>query len=251
MMLNYDNDTIIKSTSFGFDSSVCRRIAHASILSSIQGRDSDAEKYEHILGLLQQHIIPEQYPATVEKEFKWQNELGMDSLLYRDLIVKCSGFSLIANEWVRPLAQWIGCRRCLEIMSGSGALSYALTQNGVNVTATDNAGWAPQYSVWFSEPWLKVEPLHCLDAIARYGGEFNIIICSWPYMDEDAYEALLKMREINPKAMMIYIGEWSGGATASDSFFEAASIVNNAEFTSAVKNFKQMYGIHDWPHLLR
>lgn len=241
----------IKNEALGYDVLAIKRIEHANCMSAIQGRGSDAEEYEQILRLLEQHMIPEQYPSVAESAFIWQNELGMDSLIYRDPIVRNSSFALISNEWVRPLAQWIGKRHCLEIMSGSGALAYALTQNGVTVIATDNSSWAQQYGSWFSEPWQKVEQLNCLDAIERYGGDCELIVCSWPYMDEDAYSALIKMRAVNPTAMMIYIGEWSCGATASDSFFEAASIVNDAGFASAVKNFKQVYGIHDWPYLLR
>lgn len=251
MMQRNRGTATIKSEALGYDVLAIKRIEYANRMSAIQGRNSDAEEYEQIIRLLEQHIIPEQYLPVAESTFAWQNELGMDSLLYRDPIVKNSGFALISNEWVRPLAQWIGKRHCLEIMSGSGALSYALTQNGTDVIATDNCSWAQQYGSWFSEPWQKVEQLNCLDAIERYGSDCELIICSWPYMDEDAYNALIKMRAVNPTAMMIYIGEWSCGATASDSFFEAVSIVHDTEFTLAVKNFKQVYGIHDWPRLLR
>lgn len=231
--------------------SVNRRMEHAKHMSRIQGRASDAEEYERIICLLEQRVIPEQYPAAAEGTFARQNELGMDSLLYRDIIIRSSGFALISNEWIRPLAQWIGSRRCLEIMSGSGALSYALAQHGVNVIATDNSNWAGWYNSWFSLPWTKVEALHCLDAIERYARDCELVICSWPYMDDDAYNALLKMRVVNPNAMMIYIGEQSGGATASDAFFETAVPVDDFCFISAVTNFKQMYGIHDCPHLLK
>lgn len=200
--------------------------------------------------MLERHIIPEKYPAAAESTFPRQNELGIDSFIYRNLIVRNSGFALISMEWVQPLAQWIGKRRCLEIMSGSGALACALAQYGVEVIATDNGSWSGSYDTWFSEPWTKVEKLSCLDAIEKYAGDCELIICSWPDMDDDAYNALEKMRSINPKAMMIYIGEW-GGATANEKFFDSVMVVDDSQFSFAVKNFKQVCGIHDWPHLVK
>ena len=233
-----------------YETLAVRRRKHAKTMCGIQGLASNAEEYERIVGLLERHIIPDKYPAAADSTFSRQNELGMDSFIYRDLIVKNSGFALISSEWVQPLAQWIGKRRCLEIMSGSGALAYALAQNGVEIIATDNSSWAEKYDAWFSHPWTKVEAMHCLDAIETYAQNCDLIICSWPYMDDDAYNALLKMRAVNPEAMMIYIGEW-GGATANEKFTDAAVVVDDPQFSSAVKQFKQMHGIYDWPYLVK
>jgi hypothetical protein len=49
---------------------------------------------------------------------------------------------------------------------------------------------------------------------------------------------------------MIFIGEWCG-ATASDAFFAAAQVVEAPDFQEAVRNFKSLYGIRDYPYLLR
>ena len=49
---------------------------------------------------------------------------------------------------------------------------------------------------------------------------------------------------------MIFIGEWRG-ATASDSFFDAAEIVEDAAFQQAVENFKSIYQVQDRPYLIR
>ena len=38
------------------------------------------------------------------------------------------------------------------------------------------------------------------------------------------------MREINPTAMMIYIGEGAGGCTVDEKFFETAIVVPDSEF---------------------
>ncbi len=70
------------------------------------------------------------------------------------------------------------------------------------------------------------------------------------FLSDDCYHALLKMREVNPAATMLYIGEWYG-ATASDAFFKAARVMKDDAFAQAIKNFKSFYDIHDWPYLVK
>lgn len=59
------------------------------------------------------------------------------------------------------------------------------------------------------------------------------------------------MREVNPDATMIYIGEWYGGATASDLFFETANCIDDDSFDIATKNYFSFFGIHDHPYLIK
>jgi len=40
------------------------------------------------------------------------------------------------------------------------------------------------------------------------------------------YDALIKMREVNSYCKLIYIGEYKGGCTASDKFFDAVQFLN-------------------------
>lgn len=215
------------------------------------GGNTSAEKYEMIINQLEHRIIPAQYPEPNNDASLGTNELGIESRIYRDLIVLNSGHAFLAEEWVQPLAKWIGNRPCLEIMAGSGALSCVLARNGVNIIATDDGSWATQYSSWFSNPWTNVEKLNCVDAIAKYASECAIIICSWPYMDDNAYLALLEMRKVNPSAVMIYIGEEHNGVTASDLFFNTLIQVEDEEFVAAIKSYKSSYDLNDHPYLLK
>ena len=223
------------------------RIAHS--MGAIYGT-SHAEEYEEIVGLLERHILPETYPERANLPFSGR-ELGWDAIAYRDVIIRDCGYALLAYEWIRPLAQWIGARRCLEIMAGSGALTYALSQCGVDIVATDDKSWSDPRCDWFQAPWADVEQMDCLQAIQKYGKDRTIIICSWPYMDDSAYRSLLEMRRVNPDAVMLYIGENWGGATANDDFFENLSLVEDDDFSAAVQNFKQMPGLHDFPMLVK
>ena len=226
-----------------------KRLQLARSLGSIWGI-SHTEEYEEIVGLLGQHVIPKQYPDVAGNIFG-SRELSMDATVYRDQIITNCGFALLSYEWIRPLAGWIGDRKCLEIMAGSGALTYALSQCGTDIIATDNKSWHDPRCKWFTAPWTDVEQLDCLQAIQKYGLERPLIICSWPYMDDSAYRALMEMRKVNPAAVMLYIGEEECGATANEEFFSAVQEVDDQAFMDAVSNFKQMPGLHDWPSLLK
>lgn len=224
------------------------QIAHS--MGTIRGRASHAEEYEQIVDLLEQHIIPESYPELEDISFS-EHQLGWDAQIYSEVIIQNCGYALLAYEWIRPLAQWIGARKCLEIMAGSGALSYALSKCGVDIIATDDKSWSNPSCNWFSSQWTEVERMDCLQAIQKYGKDRPIIICSWPYVDDNAYHSLLKMRKVNSNAVMIFIGEIGRGTTANDNFFHAMNTVEDESFYTAVQNFKQMPGLHDFPVLVK
>ena len=167
----------------------------------------------------------------------------------RDKYIKSFGFPLFAENWVKPLAQWIGDRPCLEVMAGTGYFSYALKQYGCNVIATDNYSWSNKFDN--ISKFIDVENLDCVEAIRKYGANMKFIICSWPYMDDNAYRCLMTMREVNPKCRMIYIGEDWGGCTASDKFFQNIEVCEVQGFLDAVKDYRRWDGIHDYVALFK
>lgn len=171
---------------------------------------------------------------------------------YRPRIIEASSFALIAYEWVRPLAQWIGQRRCLEIMCGRGVLARALRDCGVTVVATDDQSWGLGEQWWRRCAWVEVEKLDCVAAIEMYGPASELVICSWPPPeDPSAHRALLKMREVAPNTQMIFIGEENPLVNADAAFFHDAVRVADDAFYAAVSNFKRAPGIRDFPILLR
>lgn len=81
-------------------------------------------QYAPILEQLKNHQIPEAYPeAELQFPFFQGRSLNEGSLYFREEINRLCGFCFLSYNWIRPLAAWIGDRRCLEIMCGSGALS--------------------------------------------------------------------------------------------------------------------------------
>lgn len=209
----------------------------------------DHKTYAELLKMLRKHIIPEALPEpktpnALDILMGAYRELPMASLLYRREIISYCGFSLVAYEWVRPLAEWIGSRRCLEIMAGTGALSKALRDCGVQIHATDNYSWH-----WATRPWLGIENIDFREAIQKYGKDVELIICSWPPAGTAA-DAIKTMRIVNPQSQMIYIGEFDRDGMNAD-LPNIARIERDAAFDTAVSNYKQFTMIHDWPMLLR
>ena len=180
---------------------------------------------------------------------------NMDSILnikFRNQFTSTFGFAAINKKFVQTLKnEVIKNKKCLEIMAGTGALSKALCDLGVNVISTDNLSWDSfdKYSSWKSLRSHNVEKIDFLDAINKYGKNVDFIICSWPPCDEpQATIALRKMREVNPNCKMIYIGESQGGCTADDDFFEEWNDVYEPEKTN--KCFEKFYGIYDSVYIL-
>lgn len=210
------------------------------------------ERYGPILEQLRRHEIPESYPVADYEPLQFgAQSLDEGSLLIRDEVIHLCGYCWLSYNWIRPLAQWIGSRNCLEIMCGSGALSYALQTCGAHVIAIDNFSWRENSGCWFERPWTDILQLDCLEAIRTYGPQMDLIICSWPYMDDTCYQALLEMRKSNPAAQMLYIGGPAGGATASKAFFEAVEPVDDEGFQEAVREFRSAFMLKDRPMLFR
>lgn len=106
-----------------------------------------AAKYSNAIGLLKQHNIPEAWPPKMEDSYSWEDAcLDEGSMLARDDVIHFAGYCFLSNNWLRPLASWIGTRKCLEIMGGSGALSKGLQNFGVDIRCTDDFSWSEQHN---------------------------------------------------------------------------------------------------------
>lgn len=176
---------------------------------------------------LNRRELPEVYPPEVSMPSPFLD-------YYRSAFIQLMGYSLVCRSWVRPLAQFIGSRKVLEIMSGTGALAKALEDEGVDIIATDDFSW----KATFAGQWTKVEKRSALSAVKKYGRSVDFIIMSWPYLDDMALKSLEKMRSINPDCRLIYIGEPKGGCNANDGFFSRAVL---DEYDRALEPVRQEY----------
>jgi hypothetical protein len=166
--------------------------------------------------------------------------------ILRQKFIEIGMFGFVSWKWINPLAEWIGKRKCLEVMAGRGWLSYALRQKGVDIIATDNFSWAnSDYPKW-KETVTEVENIDAVEAVKKYGKDVNIIIMSWAYMDNTAFQVLKTMNEVNPDALMIYIGEGKGQSTADDMFYEHFQLVYDEVFYREVhQNYERWEGWYD------
>lgn len=161
--------------------------------------------------------------------------------------------AFVSWRWVEPLAQWIGKRRCLEIMAGRGLLPYALKKLGTDIIATDSFIWQKEglHPEW-SPPVIDVEEMDCLKAIRKYGQGAELMIMSWPpYNEPIAYHALKEFYRVNRDGLVIYIGEERGGHTADDLFFDHFKLIQDRGFKKVTESFESWYGINDYPQLGR
>jgi len=172
-----------------------------------------------------------------------------EAIKLREEFIRKGMFALVAWQWVRPLAKWIGEKRCLEVMAGRGWLSLALQSLGIDIIATDDCSW-PEYKKW-GEPVTKIEKLDAVEAVKKYGNNIDLLIISWPYMDETAYNTIKKLNNINSNVQIIYIGEEIDGCTANNDFHEHFQEIENEEFQKAVSGFQQWWGLHDRVYLGR
>lgn len=185
---------------------------------------------------LENKIIPENID---------QDLLEMDFLTLRHEFIKHQGYCIVTKSWTKKLSKCIGNKTCLEVMAGSGALSKALRDNGTNIITTDNFSWGDDYWAGKREcRYCDIENLSAVDAIKKYATVNYIIMCWPPYDTKDAYDVLIAMREYNPKAVLIYIGEDWRGCTADDEFFETAEEIEDHPIYEFV-NIPQWWGVHD------
>jgi hypothetical protein len=180
-------------------------------------------------------------PSDSMKEFRLKeafNAVGM--------------YGFVSWKWVNPFVEWIAGRKCLEVMAGRGWLSHALRIKGVDVIATDDFSWSDQRA--WKQPMTAIEKLDAIESVEKYGKDIDILIMSWPYMDDTAYRVIKKLYEVNPGVLVVYIGEW-GGCTANEDFFDhfckVITATDQSKWEQVIHNFQSWEHLHDRIYLGR
>lgn len=177
-----------------------------------------------------------------------RNHVGNFQL--RKKFIDKMGFAYISWRWVYPLVAWLGSRKVLEVMSGKGALAYALREKGVDVIATDDFSW--HQKIKWDSLWTDIEDMDALTAIETYGEECDVLIMSWaPYDEPIGYEVLQKYHEVNPNGILLVIGEGEGGCTADDDFFYHFEEIEDPSFDTVIRAYQRWEGLHDYPAIGR
>jgi len=209
----------------------------------------ESKELDKVLEMARKKRIPETFPEFAKKRLLDDYNFRMLNA-YRNELIKSMGYLQISYEWVKPLADFIGTKKCLEIMSGNGALSSALRKCGVDIVATDDYSWGIFANK--NNHWLDIENISARKAIKKYD-DVKYIICSWPpYDTKDAYEALKMMRTCNASARMIYFGEPLGGCTGDEKFHNAKIRINDINFDEVIMKYHRWsFIVYDEPELIR
>lgn len=187
------------------------------------GKNKDLIKDEalRLFDDIDKRIIPETISTTL-----------LDSVygktIFREYYITEVGFTVVTKQFARGMYDTLlKDKKCLEIMSGTGALAKALKDAGVDIIATDNYSGINYYP-FNSNLWTDVEKIDSLEAIKKYGKDVDCMIMSWiPTESEIGYESLKLLHDINPDCQVIVIGEESAtiSATSTEKFKENINII--------------------------
>ncbi|CAM3975830.1 hypothetical protein FO499_27145 [Bacillus anthracis] len=158
------------------------------------------------------------------------------AISYKNQCISEGMFAHVSLDWVKPLADWIGDKKCLEVLAGRGFLAKALSEQGVTVIASDDyslfesddcqeAGTRKKLNISKNlKPVFDIKKEDALTAIRNYGKDSSVLIISWPYegpMAAAIVEEFYKVVSDPDNAGVIYIGEFGRESrTANDTFFE-------------------------------
>ena len=214
-------------------------------LANTKVHDISISKGDPFFNAVRDGKIPETPPFIYNHPQYYRFAVNMfgkevDSYDGRSYCTERGMWAVVAHSWVSMLAKWIDGRSVLELMSGTGWLGKALQKNGVNVHCTDNMSWfkGGRHSI---PPIIDMEEIEAEAAAIKYVDEYDIFMCSWPYMDLSISYAV---RHLVGKPF-IYIGESMGGCCATDEFFR----MFHESWEAPVKNFFSWDGMNDDVHV--
>ncbi len=180
--------------------------------------------------------------------FKLDFKTFEDDYFIREIYTHFCSWCIVDDEWISEIAKICKNKKCIEIMAGNGLISHALQIHGIDIRPYDNFSW---------ESLTKYTTVYEMDAIeCAEKLDYDYIICSWPpYESTDICMVLKKMYYKNPKSKLIYIGEYQGGCTACDKFFDMVDIIDRGHESKIINKaneyFKRFYGINDYIILMR
>lgn len=205
-------------------------------------------------------VIPEYIQESfthklgVEGAYFDSEEFGLGAVKQRREFNETLGFPLINQEFLDAIKEEVKDKAILEVCSGSGYLSSLLKDNGANIIPTDNYSLAEKtmYRKWLSKAEENgVLRMDALEAIEKYHDQVNYVLMSWPdYNNPLAFNVAQLCAKYNLD--LIYIGEWYGGCTADDDFFDFIGDYEVEDMNLLYGfRFLRFIGIYDDPYIIR
>lgn len=134
------------------------------------------------------------------------------SAMLREQYVNQFGFALVTEELLDEINSLIDGKRVIEIGCGAGwfAKCYRERFPDAQYETLDSGEWC-----WESQ---HVELDHTVDYATFDYSNYEVVISSWPNMDEEAIEEVLK--GLPSGCLFVHCGESNGGCTGTDEMFD-------------------------------
>ncbi len=166
--------------------------------------------------------------------------------LYIDPIRSVFGYGLANAGWLDKLSYFLKDKKVVEVMAGNGIISGYLQSKGINIISTDDNSWnlselnrSLEFSGLCIYPYTTIEKISAVDAVNKYGKTVDYLIMSWPpYKSDVAYNVLKTLRTVNPKAKIIYIGEYNG-CCANSRFFTSINSISDRRIEKINQYFQR------------
>jgi len=158
------------------------------------------------------------------------------------------GFCLVTAEAIDALVTLLAGKKVLEAGSGSGWLAARLGERGINILAADWTDYRmADRSSKRGYPIREVFRLdHHGNAVDLLPGDYDIVLLVWPNCETSfAENVACAMRS---GQALIYEGEFEGGCTADQEFFQYLRNSFNPSVSEMVelnKNHRAFPGVHD------
>lgn len=193
--------------------------------------------------------IPNEMPKYVEeRRFDFDFLETQKEFALKEIYHNVGMYGFVSWKWVEPFAEWIKGKKVLEVMAGRGWLSHALRLKGIDIISTDNFSW--HKNAGWEEPLTEITNIDAVKSIDKFGKQVDIVIMSWPYMDNTAFQVLKRLHEVNPSALVVYIGEYYG-CTADKEFHNHFEEIEDIGFNKVIEKYQRWNNIHDRPFLGR
>lgn len=191
----------------------------------------DLEQYtEHI----KRFEIPPEPPYNLA--YSYDTFSSPDMFAARDVCTDHGSWVIIADTWIKCLAEWIDGRKCLEIMAGAGWLAKGLQNHGVDIIATDSYHWNKRHTMM--KHLTEVLRYEATRAVKTFT-DTEVLIVSWPPYGKRTI--VTACNTWNDRGPIVYIGEDDGGCNAPSGFFRHFHLDNTAPDIY----LPQWYGLHD------
>ena len=157
------------------------------------------------------------HPEHITARYIQQNyvELYTSDVENRSHYINQAGWYILNSKTLEHLVTILGSDRVVEVFSGTGYLNYWLQyyREPDYVTKAYDSRMYRKYQAAWAKPYAGSKK----NAFNVNLKSFDTVIMCWPAYDENhAYRIVRKMK---PGQRLIYQGEWWGGCTGNDQFF--------------------------------